>query len=177
MLHPRCKGCTLSRHVRGLGFDSRVRTLFSMDLCCIYLVFTMLFIFVKRMYSWAWSSAYGVKVARFPGMSEVSGSITGSGLCPRCKGSTLSRHVRGLRFDSRVRTLFSMDLCCIYLVFTMLFIFVKRMYIWACSSVHGVKVARFSGMSEVSDSIPVSGLFFYWSLLYLPCVCHVIHLC
>ena len=34
-----------------LGFDSRVRTLFSIDLCCIYLVFTMLFIFVKRMYS------------------------------------------------------------------------------------------------------------------------------
>ena len=37
--------------MRGLGFDSRVRTLFSIDLCCIYLVFTMLFIFVKRMYS------------------------------------------------------------------------------------------------------------------------------
>ena len=46
-----------------------------------------------------------------------------------CQGSSLSRHVRGLRFDSRVRTLFSIDLCCIYLVFTMLFIFVKRMYI------------------------------------------------
>ena len=39
------------RHVRGLGFDSRVRTLFSIDLCCIYHVFKMLFIFVKRMYS------------------------------------------------------------------------------------------------------------------------------
>ena len=46
-----CTGGTLSRHVRGLGFDSHVRTLFSIDLCCIYLVFTMLFIFVKRMYS------------------------------------------------------------------------------------------------------------------------------
>ena len=46
----------------------------------------------------------GVKVGRFPGLSEVSGSIPG------------------------VRTLFSIDLCCIYLVFTMLFIFVKRMY-------------------------------------------------
>ena len=45
----------------------------------------------------------GVKVARFPGMSEVLGSIPVSGL-------------------------FSIDLCCIYLVFTMLFIFVKRMY-------------------------------------------------
>ena len=32
-----CKGSTLSRHVRGLGFDSRVRTLFSIDLCCITL--------------------------------------------------------------------------------------------------------------------------------------------
>ena len=38
-------------------------------------------------------------VARFPGMSEVSGS-----------------------------NLFSIDLCCIYLVFTMVFTFVKRMY-------------------------------------------------
>ena len=51
----------------------------------------------------------GVKVARFPGMSEASGSTPGVGF-------------------SRVRTLFSIDLCCIYLVFTMLFIFVKRMY-------------------------------------------------
>ena len=46
----------------------------------------------------------GVKVVRFPGMSEVSGSIPVSGL------------------------FFFIDLCCIYLVFTMLFIFVKRMY-------------------------------------------------
>ena len=51
VLRPRCKGCTLFRHLRGLAFDSRVRTVFSIDLCCIYLVFTMLFIFVKRMYS------------------------------------------------------------------------------------------------------------------------------
>ena len=40
----------------------------------------------------------------------------------RCPGGVkfrrLSRHVRGLRFDSRVRTPFSIDLCCIYLVFT-----------------------------------------------------------
>ena len=41
----------------------------------------MLFIFVKRMYSLALCSIYGVKVARFPGMSEVSGSIPVSGLC------------------------------------------------------------------------------------------------
>ena len=32
---------TLSRHVRGLGFDSRVRTPFSIYLCTIYLVFTV----------------------------------------------------------------------------------------------------------------------------------------
>ena len=36
---------TLSRHVRGLGFDSRVRTMFSIYLCCIYLVYT----FVQRL--------------------------------------------------------------------------------------------------------------------------------
>ena len=41
------KASTLSRHVRGLGFDSRVRTLFSIDLCCIYLVFTILFILLS----------------------------------------------------------------------------------------------------------------------------------
>ena len=39
----RCPGgvtvSTLSRHVRGLGFDSRVRTPFSIYLCSIYLVF------------------------------------------------------------------------------------------------------------------------------------------
>ena len=41
----RCPGgvpvSTLSRHVRGLGFDSRVRTSFSIYLCSIYLVFTV----------------------------------------------------------------------------------------------------------------------------------------
>ena len=41
----------------------------------------------------------------------------------------------------------------------------------------GVKVARFPGMSEVSGSIPVSGLCFLLILLYLPCVYHVIHIC
>ena len=34
---------TLSRHVRDLGFYSRVRTLFSIYLCSIYLVFTVVF--------------------------------------------------------------------------------------------------------------------------------------
>ena len=42
----------------------------------------------------------GVKLARFPGMSEVSGSIPVSGLC----------------------------FLLIFVVFTMLFIFVERMY-------------------------------------------------
>ena len=46
----------------------------------------------------------GVNVARFPGMAEYSGSIPVSGLC------------------------FLLIFVCIYLVFTMLFIFVKRMY-------------------------------------------------
>ena len=41
----------------------------------------MLFSFAKGMYSLAWCSAHGVKVARFPGMLEVSGSITVSGIC------------------------------------------------------------------------------------------------
>ena len=45
------KGARFPEHIRGLGFDSRVKTLFSIDLCSIYHVFTMLFIFVKRMYS------------------------------------------------------------------------------------------------------------------------------
>ena len=46
----------------------------------------------------------GVKVERFPGMSEVSGSIPVSGLC------------------------FLLIIVVIYLVFTMLFTFVKRIY-------------------------------------------------
>ena len=76
-----CKGSTLSRHVRGLGFDSRVTTLFSIKLCCIYFMFIILFSIVKRMYSLAWCSVHVVKVARFPGMSEASCFIPVSGLC------------------------------------------------------------------------------------------------
>ena len=41
------KVSTLSRHVRDVGFDSRVRTPFSIYLCCIYIVFT----FVHRLLS------------------------------------------------------------------------------------------------------------------------------
>ena len=44
-------------------------------------MFSILFIFVERMYREAWSSVHGVKVARFPGMSEFSGSIPVAGLC------------------------------------------------------------------------------------------------
>ena len=39
------KGSSLSRHVTGLGFDSRVRTPFSIYLRCIYIVVT----FVHRL--------------------------------------------------------------------------------------------------------------------------------
>ena len=42
----RCPGgvtvSPLSRHLSGLGFDSRVRTPFSIYVCSIYLVFTVL---------------------------------------------------------------------------------------------------------------------------------------
>ena len=100
----------------------------------------------------------GVKVARFPGMSEVSGWIPVSGLC--CS---------------------LLIFCCIYLVFTMLFIFVKRMCSYAWCSVHGVKVARFPGMSEVSGSIPVSGLCFLLIFavftLCLPCYSPLLSAC
>ena len=41
------KGSSLSRHITGLGFDSRVRTPFSIYLCCIYIVVT----FVHRLLS------------------------------------------------------------------------------------------------------------------------------
>ena len=148
VLRPRCKGSTLSRHVRGLGFDSRVRTLFLL----IFVVFTLCLPCYSSL------------------LAHVQLSVV---LRPRCKGSTLSRHVRGLEFDSRVRTLFSIDLCCIYLVFTMLFIFVKRMYSKARCSVPCVKVSRFPGMSEVYGSIAVSGLCFLLNFVVfifcLPC--------
>ena len=97
-------------------------------------------------------------------MSEVSGSIPMSGLC------FLLIFVVFTGFDSRVRT-----------VFTMLFIFVKRMHCQAWCSVHGVKVARFPGMSEVSSSIPVSGLCFLLIFvvftLCLPCYSTLLSAC
>ena len=48
---PACqRSWCIRKHSRFPGM-SEVRTMFYNDLCCIYLVFTMLFIFVKRMYS------------------------------------------------------------------------------------------------------------------------------
>ena len=99
----------------------------------------------------------GVKVARFPGMSDVSGLIPVSGLC----------------------------FLLIFVIFTLCVpcysSFVKRMYSYALCSVHGVKVARFSGMSEVSGSIPVSGLCFLLIFvvftLCLPCYSSLLRAC
>ena len=139
----RCKGSTLSRHVRGLGFDSGVRTLFSIDLCCIYLVFTMLFTFVKRMYSLAWCSVHGLVPYSF---------LTLIGRAP----PTL--HIRSYNI---------VHLCVL--------IIGKCMRKHRCPD--GVKVARFSGISEVSGSFPCQDSVLILSLLYLPCVFHVIHLC
>ena len=66
----------------------------------------------------------------------------------------------------------------------MLFIFVKRMQLSvkrAPCSVHGVKVASFPGMSEVSGSIPVSGLCFLLIFvvftLCLPCYSSLLSAC
>ena len=139
VLHTRCKGCTLSRHVRGLGFDSRVRTLFSIDLCCIYLVFSILFIFLERMYREAWCSVHGVKVARFPGMSDFSGSV----LRPRCKGSTLP--VAELCFLLIV-VVFALCLPCYS---SLLSACTVKRAICPRLLLICVKVARFPGMSEV----------------------------
>ena len=51
----RCPGSVkvsmISRHVRGLGFDSRVSTPYSIYLCCIYLVFTFVHRLLNRMYT------------------------------------------------------------------------------------------------------------------------------
>ena len=75
----------------------------------------------------------GVKVARFPGMSEVSGSIPVSGLC----------------------------FLLIFVVFTLCLL---PSLLSACTVKRGapstVKVERSHGISEVSGSIPVSGLCF-----------------
>ena len=59
----------------------------------------------------------------------------------------------------------------------MLFMFVKRMYSKAWCSVHGVNVARFPGMSDVSGSIPVAGLCFLLIFVVFTLCLNVIHLC
>ena len=78
----------------------------------------------------------GVRVARFSGMSEVSGS-----------------------------TLFSIDLCCIYLVFSMLFIFFKRMYGSAWCLVRGH--VPYSFLTLIGRSPPALHLRSY----------NIVHLC
>ena len=83
----------------------------------------------------------GVKVARSSCMSEVSGSIPVSGLC------------------------FFIDLCCIYLVFTMLFVFVNRMYSYAWCSVHGL--VPYSFLTLIGRAPPALHLRSY----------NIVHLC
>ena len=59
----------------------------------------MLFTFVKRMYSYAWCSVHGVKVARFSGMSEVSGYSTLLSACTcTVKRGALSMVLKVARF-------------------------------------------------------------------------------
>ena len=120
--------------------------------------------------------AGGVKVARFPGMSEVSGSIPVSGLCFLliCVVFTLClpcySHVqlsvvlcprpRALLIPNlnptsppalHLRSYNNVHLCVII--------------VGQCMRKHrcpgGVKVARFPGMSEVSCSIPCQDSVFY----------------
>ena len=79
----------------------------------------------------------GVKVARFLGMSEVSGSIPVSGLC----------------------------FLLISVVFTMLFIFVKRMYSYAWCSVHGL--VPYSFLTLIGRAPPALHLRSY----------NIVHLC
>ena len=99
----------------------------------------------------------GVKVARFPGMSEVSGSIPVSGLC----------------------------FLLIFVVFTLCLPCYSSL-LRACTVKRGalsmvLKVARFPGMSEVSGSIPVSGpcflLIFVVFTLCLPCYSSLLNAC
>ena len=96
----------------------------------------------------------GVKVARFPGMSEVSGSIPVSGLC-----------------FLLIFVIFTLCLPCYSSLLSACT--VKR-----CSR---IKVARFPGMSEVSGSIPVSGLCFLLIFvvftLCLPCYSSLLSAC
>ena len=63
----------------------------------------------------------------------------------------------------------------------MLFIFVNACTVKRGVLVHGVKVERFPGMSEVSGSIPVSGLCFLLIFvvftLCLPCYSSLLSAC
>ena len=92
-------------------------------------------------------------------MSEVSGSIPVSGLC-----------------FLLIFVVFTLCLPCYSSLLSACT--VKR---GARCSVHGVKVARFPGMSEVSGSIPVSGLCFLLIFvvftLCLPCYSSLLSAC
>ena len=94
----------------------------------------MLFIFVKRMYGLTWCSVHGVKVSRFPGMSEVSDSIPVSGLC-----------------FLLIFVVFTLCLPCYSSLLS-----VKR---GAPSTVE--RLSRFPGMSEVSIRFPCQVSVFY----------------
>ena len=91
----------------------------------------------------------GVKVARFPSMSEVSGSIPVSGLC--------------------FLLIFVVFTLCLPCYSTLL----RACIVKRGAPGIGVKLAYFAGMSEVSVSIPVSVLCFLLIFvvftLYLPC--------
>ena len=98
-----------------------------------------------------------LKVARFPGMSEVSGSIPVSGHC-----------------FLLIFVVFKLCLPCYSSLLS------------ACKVKRGapsmvLKVARFPGMSEVSGSIPVSGhcflLIFVVFKLCLPCYSPLLSAC
>ena len=99
----------------------------------------------------------GVKVARFPGMSEVSGSIPVSELC-----------------FLLIFVVFNFCLPCYSSL-------LSACTVQSGAPGLGVKLAYFAGMSEVSVSIPVSVLCFLLIFvvftLYLPCYSSLFSAC
>ena len=72
------KGSTLSRHVRGLGFEPVSGLCFLL----IFVIFTLCLPWFSSLLSACTvKRCTSNKVVRFPGMSEVSGSIPLSGRC------------------------------------------------------------------------------------------------
>ena len=104
----------------------------------------------------------GVKVARFPGMSEVSGSIPVSGLC-----------------FLLIFVVFTLCLPCYSSLLSACT--VKRGAPSTYISVNSSMRKRFPGMSEVSGSIAVSGLCFLLIFvvfsLCLPCFSSLLSAC